>query len=181
MMDFKEVVERLKFWIDSRDLHHARHRRELQEVLNFIKSQQEKIDSRDKTIKECDKFIFNKGCEMGELLKHLSQLEETCPDCQGKGGLYDAGEGTEDRCETCQGSGKVPVCYLPDWFVEILGEDGVDVWALRSTVTKRISRITWSRKTGRPRQMVHMQDEHSDKTIAKLTKQPNNLWKLDKE
>ncbi len=55
--------------------------------------------------------------ENAELKSRLSQLEEDCPDCGGCGSI--SGEESAS-CPICFGSGKVPVCYLPDWFVEEL-------------------------------------------------------------
>jgi len=51
-------------------------------------------------------------CE--ELQDRLDKYEKDCEKCRGKGGTYDAEEGTEWACDDCYGSGKVPIVRVPD-------------------------------------------------------------------
>ena len=102
-------------------------------------------------------FMFCEG-----LSDRLAQLEEDCPNCKGVGGFYDAGEGTEDRCETCEGSGKVPICYLPEWFV---------FWVFAIRISGEV---------------LNCKDSETCRIVAcpdgdiVFTAQQNNLWKLSK-
>ena len=124
-------------------------------------SPDELADIADQTGLKILKASLDQQKEITALKKRLSELEEDCPDCEGKG-IKPVKQlmPIHRECPTCQGSGKVPICYLPDSFMA----------NFRMMAISHLGKI--------------------DKDILNVTKgkvvfaehviieQPNNLWKL---
>lgn len=54
-------------------------------------------------------YCQNAWHSVGHLCENCQQLFRACEACDGKGGHYDAGEGTEDWCEKCLRSGQAHI------------------------------------------------------------------------
>lgn len=149
------------------------HLKALDNIFVFAEGLSDEIKSQQERITEYEQFTFDRGGDMGELLKRLRELEEDCPDCGGKGWTHDdSGMTAGEQCVnlSCV-NGKAPISYLPDEFMDCFYSDDDD-WQVYTV-----------RKDGIQNLRFRMYDEKEDDYIEKefnFSKQPNNLWKLEK-